>query len=147
MINILTIHFLTWFTSKKDYLENYANNDSAKKAATKLWNAIDGGDLLPLLLVAVLTVLICGYYYFPFNNKSGRHYHPKWWGILGLVALIVAFLTTIGCCCFLADNPGFDFGLIFKAALVNTLYAAVVYFFFSVIINRTGKSNAYPFPF
>ena len=144
MINILNI--ITW-TTQKAYLASYTENEAAKKAATKLWNAIDGGEWLPLSAMAFFTVLICLCYYFPFNNIPGRHYHPKWWGISGLVALIVAFLTTIGCCCFLAKNPEFDFGLIFKAALVNTFYAAVVYLLFSVIINRTGKSNAYPFPF
>lgn len=144
MVNILNI--ITW-TTRKAYLASY-EDEAAKKAAKKLWDAIDGGEWLPLLAMALFTALICLFYYFPFNNIPGRHYHPKWWGIFGLVALIVAFLTTIGCCCFLAKNSGFDFGLIFKAALVNTVYAAGWYFILSVfIINRTGKSNAYPFPF
>lgn len=38
MINILTV--LTWFTSKKAYLANYADNESAKRAAMRLWNSM-----------------------------------------------------------------------------------------------------------
>lgn len=144
-MNILAI--LTWFTSRQDYLGKYANDDSAKKAATKLWNAIDGDGWVPFLLMVLLTALIAWVYYFPVNNKPGRHYHPKWWGIFGVVTLAAVFAMTIVCCFFLAKSPGFDYGLILKASGVNTLYAAVVYLLFSVIINRTGKSNAYPFPF
>lgn len=54
MINILTV--LTWFTSKKAYLANYADNESAKKAATRLWNSIDGGDWIPFVIMIVLTL-------------------------------------------------------------------------------------------
>ena len=144
-MNILAI--LTKFTNRQDYLENYANDDSAKKAATKLWNAIDGGDWVPFLLMVLLTAAIVWYYYIPFNNKPGRHYHPKWWGIFGVVTLVAVFAMTIGCCCLQAKNPGFDYGLILKVALVNTAWAAVWYLIFSFVINRTGKSNAYPFPF
>lgn len=145
MINILTI--LTWFTSKKAYLASHAENDSAKKAATKLWNAIDGGDWILFLVMVLLTAAIAWYYYIPFNNRPGRHYHPKWWWMFGAAALFAVFVVTIGLCHVLAQNPGFDFGLILNVALMNTFYAAVVYLLFSVIINRTGKSNAYPFPF
>lgn len=145
MINILTI--LTWFTSKKAYLASHAENDSAKKAATKLWNAIDGGDWILFLVMVLLTAAIAWYYYIPFNNRPGRHYHPKWWGIFGLGTLVVAFTVTIVGCCISTDYWSFDFKLIFKAALVNTLYAAGWYFIISVIINRKGWSNAYPFPF
>ena len=56
MINILTV--LTWFTSKKAYLANYADNESAKKAATRLWNSIDGGDWIPFVIMIVLTALL-----------------------------------------------------------------------------------------
>lgn len=71
MINILTV--LTWFTSKKAYLANYADNESAKKAATRLWNSIDGGDWIPFVIMIVLTVLYCWGYFFPYNNIPGRH--------------------------------------------------------------------------
>lgn len=145
MVNILTI--LTWFTSKKAYLAPYAEDDSAKKAATKLWNAIDGGDWILFLVMVLLTAAVAWYYYIPFNNRPGRHYHPKWWWMFGAAALLAVFVVTMGLCHVLAKNPGFDFGLILDVTLMNTLYAAVVYFLFSVIINRTGKSNAYPFPF
>ena len=41
-------------------------------------------------------------------------------------------------------NPGFDIWLLVKVAFVNTLIALILYYIISTIINRSGKSNAYP---
>lgn len=142
-MNIFGVDIITWMT-KKAYLASYAEDEAAKKVATKLWNDIVGHELFLLLAMAFWAILFCWLYYFPFNKMPGRHYHPKWWGIFGALTLVVVFAMTIG---IIAKNMGFDCGIVFRAAGINTLYAAVVYFLFSVFINRTGKSNAYPFPF
>lgn len=143
MINILTI--LTW-TSKRGYLAHYADDDSAKKAATKLWNAIEGsGEITLLILMAALTGIICWYYFFPFNKKSGRHYKPKWWWIFGGISIVVTFVASFVTCYAIAKNPGFDTGLLIKVSVINAFYAAIFYAIVSMIINRTGKSNAYPY--
>ena len=142
MINLLTV--LTWFTSKKEYLSNYADNESAKKAATRLWNAIESGEIFLIITMIVLTVAICWFYYFPFNNKSGRHYRPKYWAIAGAINLIAVALTTWGLCCILTPNPSFDYWFLTEVTIVNTIYALVLYYIISNIINRKGESNAYP---
>lgn len=145
MTNILTI--LTWFTSKKAYLAPYAEDEDVQKIAKKLWNSVDGNDWIPFVIMFVFTIAICWYYYFPFNNKPGRHYHPKYWGWFGFGSIVLTFFMTIGCFYFMAKSPGFNIMLLIKAAVVNTLYAAMLYIGFSYFINKTGKSNAYPFPF
>lgn len=142
MINILTV--LTWFTSKKAYLANYADNESAKKAATRLWNSIDGGDWIPFVIMIVLTVLYCWGYFFPYNNIPGRHYRPVHWFGFGLCNFVSVFLITFIVCYMLVPNPGFDIWLLVKVAFVNTLIALILYYIISTIINRSGKSNAYP---
>ncbi|MDY3968964.1 MAG: hypothetical protein SO028_11390 [Prevotella sp.] len=142
MINLLTV--LTWFTSKKEYLSNYADNESAKKAATRLWNAIDSSDWIPFVIMIILTVAICLWYFFPYNNEPGRHYHPKHWAKFGVVNLILVCITTLGLCCILTPNPSFDIWFLVKIVIANTFYALVLYYAISNIINRKGKSNAYP---
>lgn len=142
MINILTA--ITWLFPKKDYLAKYADNESAKKAATRLWNSIDSGDMILVAAMFILTFAICWYYYFPFNNKSGRHYHPKYWGYFFAVSFIFVLALSYAGCCMIAKNPGFDTGFLFKVSLLNAGYAVLVYLIMSMIINRTGKSNAYP---
>lgn len=141
MINLLTV--LTW-TTKKAYLANYADNESAKKAATRLWNAIESVEIFLIIAMMVLTVVICLWYFFPYNNDPGRHYHPKHWVKFGFSNLIVVFITTIGLCWMLTPNPSFNFGLLVKIGFINTFYALVLYYIISNIINRKGKSNAYP---
>lgn len=142
MINILTI--LTW-KSKRDYIAPYADDESAKRAATKLWNAVEGGEIALIILMIVLTGIICWYYFFPFNKKSGRHYTPKWWWIFGVLSILVTFVASYLACNFITKNPGFDISLLLKVSGVNAFYAALLYAIVSMIINRTGKSNAYPY--
>lgn len=142
MMNMLTM--LTWFTSKKDYLKPFADDESAKKAAMKLWTAIDSNDWIPFVLMVILTAIICLYYFFPFNKMPGRHYHPKWWGVFCGVSLLAIFVVSFFVCYLLAQNPGFDYGFLFKVSAMNTIYALALYAILSWVINRTGKSNAYP---
>ena len=142
MINTLTI--LTWM-SKRAYLAPYADDESAKKAATKLWNAIDGSEIMLFILMVVLTCIICLCYFFPFNKKPGRHYHPKWWWLFGVISLVATFVMSYVTCNVMAKNPGFDIGFLFKVSAINTFYAAFIYAIVSMIINRTKKSNAYPY--
>ena len=142
MMNMLTM--LTWFTSKKDYLKPFADNESAKKAATKLWTAIDTNDWIPFVLMIILTIAICLYYYFPFNKMPGRHYHPKWCAMFCLVAVVLVFLSSFAECWLIAKNPGFDKGFLVKVSAVNVLYALLLDFIVSIFIIKSGKSNAYP---
>lgn len=142
MINILTV--LTWFTSKKAYLANYADNESAKKAATRLWNSIDSSEWILFIIMIVLTVLYSWGYFFPYNNKPGRHYRPGYWLGFGMCNLISVFLITFIVCYIFVPNPGFDIWLLVKVASANTLIALILYYIISTIINRNGKSNAYP---
>lgn len=135
---------ITSFIDKKDYLAPYVEDESAKKAATKLWSTIVSGDLVLWGLMFLITVSVCYYYFFPFNEKPGRHYHPKWWGLFYIVVLLLVFLSTfIGCWC-IAKNPGFDIGLLLKVSAINMFYAAILYFVISIGFIKTGKSNAYP---
>lgn len=142
MMNILTA--LTWLVPRKTYLEPYNENESQKKAAKILWNAIDKLDFSLVLFMAIITVALCYYYYFPFNEKPGRHYHPKWCGLFCLITAIFVSLFSFAVCWFVAPNPGFDIGFLMKVSAVNMVYAVFLYLIVSIIILKSGKSNAYP---
>ena len=139
------IGLLTWFTSKKDYLTPYTEDEAAKKAATKLWNTIDSMDIILFIVMFMLTILIALWYYFPYNQRPGKHYHPKYWWIFGVGAVSFVFASTFGICYFIAKNASFDYTFLIKVSAVNALYAILVYFILSLFINKSGKSNAYPY--
>lgn len=149
MVSFLNI--LWPFLSKRKYLEKYADNESAKKAAMKLWNSLEGIDWMLLLLMFVVVLAFCLIYYFPFNSVSGRHYKPKYlfttWGIV----FILVLGATYGLNYWVAKNPAFDQGLLLKFSLLNALYALVASFIVSCLIEKMGKGNACPlsikFPF
>lgn len=138
------LFILTWFSTKKAYLAPYADNESAKKAATKLWNAIDKGDFFLFGIMLLITLIICLLYFFPFNKMPKRHYHPKWWVIFGVITLIIVFAATYFVCTFIAKNASFDSMFLIKVSAMNTFYAVAAYLIISFLINRSGKSNAYP---
>lgn len=142
MLKLLNI--LTWYTSKKAYLAPYTEDEAAKKAATKLWNAIDNSNLILVIGMILLTIFIGWGYFYPFNQRPGRHYHPKYWGIWGGIATVLTFFSTFIVCYFNAKNPSFDYALLAKVSAINALYSIPVYLIITLTINKLGNSNAYP---
>lgn len=142
MLRLLNI--LTWYTTKKAYLTPYTEDEAAKKAATKLWNAIDHNNFILVGSMILLTIFIGWVYFYPFNQRPGRHYHPKYWGIWGGIAIVLTFILTFVFCYFTAKNPSFDYALLLKVSALNALYSIIVYAVITFFINRYGNSNAYP---
>lgn len=134
-----------FFPSKKEYLAKYADNETAKKVATKLWNSLDSQSWYLLLIMIAITIIVALLYFFPFNNRPGRHYLPKYWCSFGLGALFATFFATIIECHIAVNNVGFDYSLLFNVAITNALYAFIIYVIISFLIFRSGRSNAYPY--
>ena len=141
MNNILTA--ITWAFPKKEYLAKFANDDSAKNAAAKLWRSIDQCDVCLVVVMAVMTLLVCWFYFFPYNQKPGRHYKPKYWRIFWIVNFVLVLVVSYFMSYAMAKNPSFDRGLLFQVSWVNALYSLVLYWCISWGFNASGKSNAY----
>lgn len=141
MNNLLTA--ITWALPKKGYLANYASDDSAKKAAAKLWSSIDQCDVYLVAEMVVITLLVCWFYFFPYNQKPGRHYKPKYWRIFGLVSVVLAFMISYFTSYAMSKNPGFDHAFLVKVSGINSLYSVALYWCASWCFNASGKSNAY----
>lgn len=134
---------LTW-TSKKAYLAHYANDESAMKFASNFWNSISSWSWLFLLAMLVIAIGSCLCYYFPFNNKSGRHYMLKYWLIswgisVGIVLIFTLFLSWV-------LSPSFSFGssLISRICVINVIYALVAFPFVSFIMEKMCMGYACP---
>lgn len=142
MVSFLNI--LWPFLSKRKYLEKYADNESAKKAAMKLWNSLEGIDWVLLIFMFVVVLASCLIYYFPFNRVPGRHYKPKYlfttWGIVFILVLGATYVLNY----LVAKNPAFDKVLLFKFSLSNAIYALVASFLVSFLIEKMGKGYACP---
>lgn len=139
------LFILNRFTTKRAYLANFTDNDSDKIIAEKLWREIDNGDWIPFIIMVVVTLLVCGYYYFPFNNSSGRHYQIKYLIIFGFIALILVLISTFVSLLLVTEHGSFDYALLLKATGINCAYAIILYVVIACGIIKTGKSNAYPF--
>lgn len=140
MTTILGI--LTWLTSKKAYLASYADDESAKKVAARLWNSVTSYELWAFVFMLCLTIAFCYYYYFPFNNKPGRHYHLKFWALFYVMTVVFILFGTFFffLCC--AKNSGFDTWLLWRISFMNAAYSFLAYIVCSIMFSR--KSNAYP---
>lgn len=137
------LNALTWCT-KKTYLAPYAEDEAAKKAATKLWNTIDGCTIPLIIGMIILTIGVAYLYFYPFNNRPGKHYQPKFWIGFGIIAFVATPFVTFSFCYFYAKNPSFDYTLLFKVSAINALYSIPVYIVTTFFLNRFSKSNAYP---
>lgn len=141
MNNLLTA--ITWAIPKKTYLAKYASDESAKKAAAKLWNSIDKCDVFLVAMMVVLTLIVCWFYFFPYNQKPGRHYQPKYWRIFWVINSVLVLVLSYGMSYAMTKNPGFDQGFLFRVSLINAIYSVVLYWGASWCFNASGKSNAY----
>lgn len=142
MVSFLNI--LLPFLGKRKYLEKYADNESAKKAAMKLWNSLEGIDWVLLLIMIVVALGFCYYYYIPYNKKPGRHYEPKCLFTIWIILLLLVFVITFVVAYWLAKNPAFDRVLLLEMSIFNALYALVISFIVSILIEKMDKGNACP---
>jgi hypothetical protein len=130
--------------NKSKYLEGFPT-DQLKQQAVLLWKQLDNLSVWLFMAQAIVTIIICLYYYYPFNNKPGRHYHLKYWGYFLVSAAIISFVLTLCLECFLVKTNIKDiWGVYLPIAISNAIYSVFVYFVVSFIIcNIPNNSNAY----
>lgn len=105
-------------------------------------------DSAIFLLLAVLFALICFViYYWPYNNRPGRHYRWQKW----MVFLWISYGCTYAASLIVgasihAPNPQIWWRVMPMLALVNAFYSAILYAVFSFIISqfpsRWTRTNA-----
>ena len=130
--------------SKSDFTNHFKNNDTLFKQAEDYWEKLDGLSNIILIIMIVLGIVMAYSYYKPYNNKPGRHYHPKHWVYFLMGTFILSLLFTF-VFEYISAPPKLDGTkfLLLKIALGNAIYASGLYVFVSVLWCNCFPTNAY----
>ena len=142
------IDFYGWGLPSKAAHLNSFTQDHLRNLANKLWQMVDSGALFFILIFVVIALLGAILYYYPYNNKAGRHYKMRYWTLwLGITALITFAISAI-MGYVLIDSPIKDTtSFIMRISATNLVYSVLLYIVFSIIICNLNmpKTNAYRF--
>ena len=146
---ILLTVLVNWFSSKKEYVDKAVGSitdpdeiEKKKRLATKFWTALDSNDIWMFLIMLLLTTIICWFYYIPFNKKSGRHYHPGYCALFGLIAALLSGVATYFFC-FGIVKVSYDTSLVMKMCFMNALYSLIWFIICSFVFCNFSSTNAF----
>ena len=146
---ILLTVLVNWFSSKKEYVkkavESISDPDEIEKKrrlASKFWTALDSNDIWMVLIMLAITAIICWFYYIPFNKRPGRHYHPGYCALFGLVSVLLSGLATY-IFCLLIVKVSYDPSLVIKMCFMNAIYSLIWFFVCSFFFCNKSSTNAY----
>ena len=137
--------FYSWATgSMSEFANRFQDTPALQQKAKIFWRGMESNSLFFFLIFIVIGILVAETYYKDFSNKTGRKYHPKYWALFGGIALILTFFITFIFESFmLNDDISGAQSIEWIIASVNTLYAAIIYFFTSVFCCRFQTTSAY----
>ncbi len=146
---ILLTVLVNWFSSKKEYVDKAVGGitdpeeiEKKRRLATKFWTALDSNDIWMFLIMLLLTTIICWAYYIPFNKRAGRHYHPGYCALFGLIACLLSGVATYLFCLGIV-KVSYDTSLVMKMCFMNALYSLIWFFVCSLFFCNKSSTNAY----
>ena len=144
-MGIIKLFFL--LPSKGKFLQGFAYNEQLKAQAEQVWRQLDGYSLILLILTAIFGIGIAIYYYTGYNEKPGRHYKIKHWGLWAGIAFVVSFIVTlvIEYLCIKTNIKSGRASLYWLCALNNAIYCLLLYIVTSILWCNFGRTNAYKF--
>lgn len=128
----------------------YRQNEQMTSLIKTFYLKLQSNSLWFLLIAVIISVLMFVVYYWPYNNKPGRHYTSlKWLMFLG-ISVASAFVLTFCIGAFIKCPISLIWWrIIATVAGVNALYALSIYFILSLFICQISptvtKTNAYLF--
>ena len=139
--------FYGWFGVNSSSLIDANKDNNMGDAAMIAWANLSQWAILFFVGMVLLSFGLAFYYYREYNNKPKRHYTPKQWLLMGLVAIASVFVLTFICAFCLEKTDAIN-GLIvleLKFSLCNSLYAAGIYLLVSFIWCNVPElpTNAY----
>jgi hypothetical protein len=128
-----------------DFAKQFQDNKTLYNQARKFWSNLEASSIIIVGIFIVLGIIMAYTYYKPFNDKPGRHYKPKYWGIFLGITSILSFLVTLGSVYFMVPpNVDGSFVLVLKIALDNAIHSSIVYALISWIWCQFNlPTNAY----
>ena len=134
-----------YFCSFSDFSKPFRDNEVLYKQARDFWSQLDSVAWGTFGVAMLAGFSFAVYYYTVFNNKTGRHYKPKYWWIF----MLLTFLITLLVCLILEliiVSPRLDgaFYVELKVAAISALYSLVPFIFVSFSwCNFSLPTNAY----
>ena len=130
--------------SMADFTNQFKNNESLYNQAKAYWDKLDSLSAIIFIILVVLGIAMAYIYYQPYNNKPGRHYHPRHWFYFLLATIILTFLVTWGFE-YLAIPPKIkgSGGILLRIAFCNAIYSLIPYIIISIIWCYIFPTNAY----
>lgn len=130
--------------SKASFLNSFQNEEELYAQAQQFWNGLESNAFIFAGIFLVMGAVWAWTYYGRYNNKPGRHYHPKHWVLLLALCAVLTFCLTLGAA-YLYEAPKLNgaWPLEIKLSLANTLYALIIYILGSVIYCNYLPTNAY----
>ncbi len=132
--------------TQSDFIQRFQENENLYQQARNFWKDLDNLSLLLLLTFVVVGLAVALWFYYPFNNRPGRHYRPKYWWFFFIGAGVASFLITLGLEYSLVSplKMAGATTLVWEIAAANLIWVWVVYVVASIIIcNVPFKTNAY----
>ena len=146
---ILLTVLVNWFSSKKEYVDKAVGSitdpeeiEKKKRLATKFWTALNDNDIWMFFIMLAITTIICWFYYIPFNKQSGRHYHPGYCALFGLIACLLSGVATYLFCLGIV-KVSYDTSLVMKMCFMNALYSLIWFIICSFVFCNFSSTNAY----
>lgn len=127
-----------------DFTRPFRENENLAAQAKSFWRNLENASIGFIFIGVLVAVLAAFIYYVPFNNKPGRHYHPKYWFLFGGLTILISFVFTFGYE-YIFCEPKLDGALLFelKIAFCNAIYSILLYLFISIIWWLALPTNAY----
>ena len=127
-----------------DFTRQFRDNENLVASAKYFWRNLENasvGFIIIAILVAILAAVI---YYIPFNDKPGRHYHPKYWFLFWGFSLLISFGFTFGYE-YIFCEPKLNGALLLelKIAFGNAIYSILLYLIISIAWCWSLPTNAY----
>ena len=136
--------------TQTELLAPYRENEQMTRLVKHYWLGLQSEALWFVIISVVLFAVLFVIYYWPFNNKPGRHYKWRYWcAFLGILSGCVFAFTLIVCAFIKCPVSGIWWKTSLMLALINTLYSLLLYTLSSFILCQipptVSKTNAYPF--
>ncbi len=139
------INLYKWIAgSMSDFTKPFQENEQLYNQAKAFWRYLDSSMVIVIAIFLIVGFALAAYYYKPFNDKPGRHYKPKYWGIFLIVTFFLTLLSTY-CLEYIVAKPTLNGASAFelKIAIGNAIYASGLYIITSFIWCNTLPTNAY----
>ena len=131
--------------SQVEFLRKFPQNDAITQRVIDLWQQFDTISIWLLIVTILIGISSALYYYIPYNNRPGRHYKAKYWGIFMVYSCITTLVLTLFFEYLIISTslPFFKiFGVYLQVAFINAVYTFFMYIITSFIICNWGKTNA-----